>query len=371
MTDTDRSCPDAQRGARIYLAILLGSVLAVALGLAGFSAWLAPPNGDLVRIGGLSARSFGWQQVQTGFAQDHYDETSVPDLLRGVAPGDILVFGDSFSTKQRGGISWINTLHMRTGHAVRFVRFQDFREIRRYLDSNAFRTAPPGAVIIETVERETVRRGMAVHAPDLPCVPPGPARAMPAAQAAPLDLPRREFTRRTRFDSFDELFSWGALAIRIRLKGDTDAAVVMLNRTDLFSNRAPGQVLIYRDDILRHTADAFPGRDPGAAAEAATCGLRQLVARAGAVPVRIVIAPDKRSVYADWITTPLPEKAIDVFALARAALDDVFVDLRDPLHRATATTRDIYYPDDSHWGGVGHGIAGTVVATALAQPGVN
>lgn len=366
MQDMDTPCPRAEARLRGYLAIVLGAVVALALGIGGGAIWLAPSSGDLVRIGGWSARDFGWQGSKSGHAADHYDRISVPALLDGASPGDILVFGDSFSTPQRGGISWINTLHMRSGHMVRFVRVEDFRAIGRYLDSDAFRRTPPGALIVETVEREAVHRALQVHDPDRPCAPPGPARPMAAAQAAPLDLPPLDFTRRARFDSMDEMFSWGALAIRIRLKGRPDAPMVGLNRADLFSSRRSDRMLIYRDDILRHIPAAFPGAAPAAAIPRAVCGLRQLAARAGDVPLRVVIAPDKRSVYADWITTPLPGKPIDVFALARVALGDIVVDLYGPLRRAAPLRRDVYYPDDSHWGPEGHRIAGRTVAAALS-----
>ena len=351
--------------ARRYLVILLGAIVAMAMGLAGFAVWLKPPSGDLVRIGGWSERNFGWQGTKRGFTEDSYRETTLLELLEGETTGNILVFGDSFSTMKPGSITWINTLHEQTGRSVSFVRSKSFSEVSSYLDSDAFQTAPPAAIIIQSVERATVHRAMAIHDTALPCEALAAPTTPVSTSATSVDLHRYNFSRRTQFDSFDEVFSWGALALHKRLAGNTKSILIQLDRDDLFSSQAPRQGLIYGDDILKHTADAFPQSDPEAAAAKALCGLRQLFARGGGVPMRFMIAPDKRSIYEAWITSPLPAKAINVFALAHNALGATYIDLLAPLTEAANTSRDVYYPNDTHWGPIGHTIAGLNAAASL------
>ncbi len=350
---------------RKYLAVLLAAVFTMAIGIGGFALWLAPPTGDLVRIGGWSERDYGWQGTKTGFAEEHYDNIRLADLLEGAPTADILVFGDSFSRQQTGGISWINTLHEQTGRSVSFVRIYNLTVVQRYLDSDAFKAAPPAAILVQSVERLIVERALAVHDSSLGCEPLNAPPTLAARTSPEQQLPRETYTRRARFDGFDELMSWGALALRKRLTGSSSSIPISLSRDDLFSSAASDQALIFREDITKHTRNAYPKRDPDAAAAKASCGLRQLFARSGTVPIRFMIAPDKRTIYQPWTTTPLPAKSLDVFAMARAALGDTYIDLYAPLSAAAATGQDIYFSNDSHWGPSGNTIAGTMAAAGL------
>ena len=350
---------------RRYLSILLGAIFAIAISLAGFAVWLAPPSGDLVRIGGTSERSFGWQGTKSSFTKDYYQKITLTELLKGSHTGDILVFGDSFSDEHLGNITWTNTLHEQTGQSVKFLRLRDFSSVVRYLESDVFQETPPAAIIVQSVERATVKRAMGIHEPSLLCEGLNVPITRLETRSGPLKLPRHDFTRRTQFDSLDELFSWGVLAFRKRLEGRSKSIPIQLNRTDLFSSHASGQSLIYLDDIRAHTANAFPQNNPKGARAKALCGLRQLFTRAGTVPMRFMIAPDKRSVYDTWITTPLPTKQIDVFAMARQALGAGFIDLLAPLTKAAETNKDVYFPNDTHWGPIGHKIAGMNAAASF------
>lgn len=350
---------------RRYLVILLGAILAITMSLAGFAVWLAPPSGDLVRIGGWSERNFGWQGTKRGFTENYYQQTTLSELLEGGPTGDILVFGDSFSAMRPDNITWINTLHEQTGQSVKLLPLDGFFNVVRYLDSDAFQAAHPAAIIVQSVERAAVHRAIAIHEPALPCEVQNTLINQVSTSAAPIELPQEDFSRRTQFNSLDEVLSWGALALRTRLKGSPDSIPIQLNRNDLFSSRANRQGLIYINDIRSHTSDAFPQNDPEAARAKALCGLRQLISRGGSVPMRFMIAPDKRSIYDGWITTPLPVKEINAFALARQALGTTFIDLLVPLTEAADTNQDVYFPNDTHWGPIGHRIAGLSAAASL------
>ena len=370
MTDPLAPAVPDPRAARRCLAIMVGGMLAIGLGLGAFAWSLGPPTGDLVRTGAKSSRQFGWRGVAQGFARDHYTPVTLEALLAGAPPGDILIFGDSFSLPRPGGISWINTLHARTGREIRFVRIFNFAGLARYLGSSAFAAAPPRALILETVERALMRRAVAEHDPDRPCPAPGPARRLRAA--APGDPARVVLRPRAGFEGIDELLSWGALAARLRLSGEQGVLEVRLTRSDLFSHAASGRVLLLGEDVTRHLPAAFAPGGVAQAARAARCGLRQIAAAAGWVPFRLVVAPDKRTVYAPWLADPLPAKALDPIALARHALGERFVDLAGPMRAAAAAgRRDLYWPNDTHWGAAGHRLAGARIARALAEPALN
>ncbi|MEM1344656.1 MAG: hypothetical protein AAGI34_08775 [Pseudomonadota bacterium] len=348
---------------RRYLAIVLGVALATAVSLAGYAWYLGPPEGDLVRIQGGSERHFGWQGEAVGFASDAYDRLSAEELLAGADPGELLVFGDSFSLPHQGGVSWINTVVEATGLRARFVRILDFRIVRDYLRSEAYRLRPPRAVIVQSVERALVKRAKGVFDATAPCTPP-PAPA--PLSVSPNRLDRASFARRTAFESLDEMLSWGALAARPRFSRQERVIEVDLTRDDLFSHRAANRLLLFGDDVSNHLASDVGASDLAAA----RCGLAQTIAAAeGLSPVYLAIAPDKRTLYAPYIATPLPAKAADLFVLAEEALGASAIDLRQPLAEAAAAgVRDLYWPGDTHWGAAGHRIAGERVAAHLRAP---
>lgn len=356
------------RAGRLAAGLLAAGMAAIGLAVGAFGWSLQPPEGDLVRISGASSREFGWRGEATGFAEDHRRELSLAALLRGADPGEVLVFGDSFSIRHAGGVSWINTLHEATGLEVAFVRVNDFAPALRYLRSEAFAARPPKAVIVQTVERALLVRAVSLRDPAAPCEAPPPPAPVAAAPEAPLALPRRVLTRRTAFESFDELMSWGALAARLRLTGGEEPVLeARLTRTDLFSHAAADRVLLLGADVRNQRADVIRPADPAAAAEAVRCGLRRLAAAAeGRAPLWLMIAPDKRTVYAPWIADRLAPPALDLYAVAHEALGPALIDPL-PALRATAEAgvRDVHFPDDSHWGPRGHALAGTLAARAL------
>lgn len=355
------------REARRAVAVLVVGMTLIGVALGLFAWRLQPPEGDLARISGASSRDFGWRGEAEGFARDHRRELSPQALLRGADPGEVLVFGDSFSIRHAGGISWINTLHEATGLEVVFVRIHGFGPVLNYLGSETFARRPPRAVIVQSVERVLLERAVALHDPVAACEPPTAPFPIAAATEAPLALSRVRFPRRTKFKSFDELMSWGALATRLRLSSNEPVLEVALGRPDMFSHRASDRALILGADVTNHLLPRMRPAKPDQAAETLVCGLRRLATAArGRVPLWVMIAPDKRTAYDPWITDPLPPKTLDLYLLARAALGNALI---DPLPALRAVieggTRDVHFPDDSHWGPAGHRIVGELAARAL------
>lgn len=353
-----------QRAARRYVAVLLCAIVAFALLMAGTAIYLQPAIGDLTRIGARSERSFG----PAGYGPVPVARPALVSLPPDTVPtagGGIVIFGDSFSIVKPDRMSWIDQVQQATALPVTVAR-GDFRLVRAYLASEAFRADPPRAIIVETVERYLVERAVAARDPGALC-PDGvaPVRQLARPLGTP-DMALRDPEPVTRFDSLDALFLRAVPALRRLFVGaGTEVVEVGLSRDDLFSSRSADRLLIYGEDVSRHVAGFF-GRPVGADM---ACGLRQVADLAGAVPLIVVVAPDKRTVYDAWITDDLPRKAVPGIDLAAEALGDRLVDLRPDLIGAVmAGTRDVYLPNDTHWGEAGHRIAGAAVARRLLAP---
>ncbi|MBT5878983.1 MAG: hypothetical protein HOH46_07960 [Rhodospirillaceae bacterium] len=138
--------PVTTNAARNYVIVVVATAALLASVLATVAWRVGPPTGDLARIAGASERLFGWQDEVAGFKEDAYDLVSKDELLAGKSPGDILIFGDSFSVKHVGGVSWINTIVALTGLTANVVQIQDFHPVVNYLRSQAYREAPPKAI---------------------------------------------------------------------------------------------------------------------------------------------------------------------------------------------------------------------------------
>ncbi len=362
----DTAAPD-RHSARRYLLIALAPMLCLAAAMFAGGLSLGPAIGDLTRIGGHSEDEFGWQEPDELLLPGHKKvaRSSLPALLRGEATDDIVVFGDSFSAERDGKLSWLDVLQHRTGLSVRVIKSEGYQDIVDYLGSESFRAKPPRAVIVETVERAQMIQGQGAYDPAAGC----DRRAAPLRIAGPADagpLRTEPAMRRTAFDNLDELYSRASLALRARMRGKQKVVVVNLTRSDLFSSSAADRLLFFSEDISRHRSEAVAPLSLEAASDQMRCGLRRLATMAGEVPLWLITAPDKRTIYAPWIADPLPEKVIDVFAIARDALGAAFIDVRKPLQdAANSGVRDVYWPNDTHWGARGHRLVGETVADAV------
>lgn len=361
------SATGEEREGRRYLLISLVPILCLAGVMLAAGLWLGPNEGDLTRIGGYSERLFGWQEPDEALPPGLQEvrRLSFAVAFRATSPSDIVVFGDSFSAERGGRLSWVDVLQHQTGLSVRVVRSSGYHDVAEYLNSPLFRDRPPRAVIVETVERAQMINAWEAYDPAAGCNRiPSPAKI--AGHPATGRIETRPAMRRTQFASLDELYSRVAVAVRSRLSRTARVITVDLTRRDLFSSAMPERLLFFPEDISRHMRKALGGRSQETAARQAICGLRRLARLAGDVPLWLVTAPDKRTIYAPWIADTLPGKAIDVFPIAQEALGRAFIDLRASLQNAVERgVRDVYLPNDTHWGARGHRLVGDAVAKAL------
>jgi hypothetical protein len=162
--------------------------------------------------------------------------------------------------------------------------------------------------------------------------------------------------------------SWGALSLRLQLISRHKTIHAKLNRNDLFSNKLSGHLLIYQSDVLRHKASELLPYNGTEVEQASVCALRDLLnAAEGLAQVYITVAPDKRSIYNAWITTPLERKEVNFTKVFVDALDGHYIDLYLPLlNDVLSGVRDVYFPNDTHWSGYGHARVGQIISDALA-----
>jgi hypothetical protein len=285
--------------------------------------------------------------------------------MSGEANESIIVFGDSFSAPQIGNITWTNSLHALTGRSVGRVEIEALKGIKDYFQSSAFRQTPPEVVIIEMAERTVFRRAQSLmdNANCASVPPPLPI------ELRPLDVERMTWMRRTNFNDFDELMSWGALSMRLQFLSGHKTVNVQLSRDDLFSNKLPDHLLIYHSDVLRHTASELLPYSGEEAEKASVCALRDLLhAAKDHSQVYVTVAPDKRSIYSEWIMSPLEPKEVDFTGALLGTLGGHYIDLYMPLlGDVSAGVRDVYFPNDTHWSAYGHARVGQVITDALVQ----
>lgn len=318
-------------------------LIGLAIGLVA-TAWLDPLDGDLTRLGGYPETRFGWNEPQQRFDPPR----ATPGRMN--VHYDVVVIGDSFSTvtspdrRHRAGMFWTDHLAALTGLSVGVF---DIAATAFDTLITGLAAAPPRLLILETVERGIGR---------LPILPgdcrPAPARpialprAVPSAQIA-INRPVAAGPDPLRIG--EALGQIGTALERLPAGRDINRVRQSpLTRGDLFTDADPATLLFYTEDLARNawTPDDW--------AEI-TCRIRALHAtvtqRLGS-GFLLLVAPDKSSAYAPF----LPERDRPVDAITRLA---GVADL--PLVRADLTirrliaagTRDVYLPNDTHWGYAG------------------
>jgi acetyltransferase AlgX (SGNH hydrolase-like protein) len=341
----------------IGLALLsAGITLAVAL-------WLQPLVGDLTRLGGYSENDFGWNGTEALFA---------PPLAHSGFSGheDIVVLGDSFSMRntssrqtQAGGF-WTDFLAADTGLSVG-VFDADKMTVERLLDNEAFRRDPPSLVILEIVERNLRNR---LGGGPASCDVDGPAATITIQGQPVKQLPdsilratRQRLTSKSIDSAVDYLRQ--TLLRWILPHGPSQVLRLKLSRQGLFSSRRQDVMLAYADD--REKASWSP--TDWAAIRCRLITYQHGVEANGRTRFAFVMVPDKSWAYAPY----LPDYPWQIDAVAHLSLDDsinmprVDLALRSAIR---AGARDVYLPNDTHWGSAGSRIAAQVVSRYLHQP---
>jgi hypothetical protein len=347
---------------RRYNLLLLGGIAVVALFLCGATLRYDPVVGDLTRLGAYADNDFGWNGEQeifrpalasVGVLGEHYD---------------IVVLGDSFSMRTTpdrqtpyGGF-WTDFLAARTGLSVG-VFDMNKTSLSRLLAAPAYASAPPTLVVFEVVER----------AMDLPFIRAPEDCHADASRLRPIELrPNGILPQRVRRDISRSLtearFSQMVAHLKVsagRWLGRPDTTSVLrvpMARSDLFSHRDSGEILIYADDLRKkYWTPAHVAR--------IRCGLhryQELAQSNGITQFVALIAPDKSTVYAEYLPPAFTMPNVCEMLSADAALNLVCVDAL--LRKAVALgAKDVYLPNDTHWASVGAKIAARAVVDYFAR----
>ncbi|MBP2292286.1 alginate O-acetyltransferase AlgX-related protein [Azospirillum rugosum] len=344
---------------------------------------LDPPDGDLTRMGGFAENRFGPSAPQAIF---------VPPLAEAARLGtayDVVVMGDGFSrpdpsdSRTPYGHYWTDHLRNQTGLSVGVLHL-DETPLAKYLASADFRDRPPRALVLEVAERDLPARTAHLPAPAESLLR-APALTVVSQQrgqsAAPKAAPLtpKAIGQTAQPWTRARAHAWAAppvgYAMDMLVKAMPRAllnlpAASVQERTlvyaGLFSSAAASSTLFRTDDFL-------PWRADRALLEERRRSLRALQAAVeanGRTRFLLMVAPDKGTVYADFLLEPPP---------VRSAVEEVLSDDRT-LHLAPLASglkalaaggvTDLYKPNDSRWGTEGHFYAARVVQASLARLGV-
>lgn len=344
---------------RRYALFVLGPIVTVSVLCLLFAAWLEPVRHDLTRLGGYTERDFGWNSPQLAFK---------PPIVPISVPGqayDVVVIGDSFSTSmfiapgapRTDDGFWTDIFAQRTGLTVGAFH-RDLLSAEDYLASAVFHAAPPRLLIIEIVERELDE----IRSAGARCPAPSSGRAF-HLDSVPLNRTPVPHGRDTsapfnavRIDTAIDVLA--KHTVRWLTGSDwTDVLQLPLSRHDLFSNRRSDRLLIYKQDRRKARISSVQEFELG-------CYLRTLQSNAeanGYTSFLLMIVPDKSTAYADYTQAPALPNMVERLArdpALRALRLDIVIKCAVALGQ-----KDIYLPDDTHWGWAGKQIA----ADALIQ----
>jgi hypothetical protein len=240
-------------------------------------------------------------------------------------------------------------------------------DIDKLIASQLYQKHPPRVVIWNNIERDLKDvYGLGSEQ----CEPRPGFTVEPLKIGAPTELPPTQITQRSRALSelnpgFSRLWLLRSVVRWVGLE-TSETITFRLVRSDLFSNRLSSNVLVYRKDLQRSSWNA---KD----LTRIHCHFSRLAKQFEANGVtRFVsaLAPDKSSAYLPWLANPagLPVSHLPAL-LNEFPVPDARLDIA--LAKAiSAGTRDVYMPDDTHWGSAGHRLAADAILQLLLESGL-
>lgn len=327
--------------------LVVASLLLVPAAL--LSLYLYPVDGDLVRVGFLAQRDFTAQAPAPALLREA-GSRAAPDA-------DILVLGDSFAARN----AWQSELARLTGRRVATWHFDAVRCTPDWIDKAIAGALVAGArtVIVESVEREFLDR----FEGDAQCAKDHYPQAEPEVGPLP--------GQRSQWAIFPmDIRHLAKSAVRFRdarhagryRSGKT--VVVDLVRDDLFSHPLPARLAYFNQD--EHKFEHWD--ETRARATVARLAAWRADAASRGVDLHFLLIPDKSSVYWPYIVPaqqlPYPQNGEGLHALvagAQSAQHDMLVYLRAQV----LVHKDVYRPDDTHFGAAGYRLTAARVAAWL------
>ncbi|MBY0578481.1 MAG: hypothetical protein K2P57_05480 [Burkholderiales bacterium] len=348
---------------RRFVIWLLALVILPVAGFFALGVYLQPLFGDLTRTGYYSEKEFGWNAPQVIFAHTRLDFS---DSLVDDRYYDVLVLGDSFS-RARPEFQWQNYLATATRKSVGTLDINTIR-LSRILSSKGFREHPPKVFIMESVERM-----LPVHLKENA----GTCEKMPYARksyAAFSPVPgwkdhlAAETQRLERSTMWTEI-NPGYESDYLQHKLFSDDAHSLVYRMDLarpapFSNRNRLAILLYHDDVKKIK---WWGDEGLSRMSCRIEALRRQVEANGHTRFVLMVPPDKLTAYADFLQDAKLKQASLLPDLSGRHPDIMPRFDKALISAIQSGERDVYLPDDTHWGSSGQLIAAETLIAFLGQ----
>lgn len=345
---------------KTYNNIFLLCVFLVVGLSASIMLWSQPITGDLTRISAYPERWFGWNDEQQ-------DIVAVINSERSVGKRHILVIGDSFSE---------------AGHWQAYLGEQySFSFIHNGKTTLAkilarIEKEKPDAVILETAERalpDMYGAGSTfLTATDQCTLSESAYSKEPSLEknlGAIARLPNFPYMKRDTLPHAGNNVSEGFHAFKIWIKAlispkKRKARTHTLTKTDLFSNNNSGKILLLSKDFLLHdTADESGIHTIRCSMQKTATALAQI-----GLPYIMLVIPDKTTAYQQYLASD--EIRQRPALINRLHIDELQhgIDMLPPIQEmAAAGHKDIYLPDDTHWGYKGFQLAAALINMELAS----
>ncbi|MCB1851861.1 MAG: hypothetical protein KDI83_13970 [Gammaproteobacteria bacterium] len=356
---------------RLYWRVLYRTLAAAILVLFATAIYLDPISGDLTRLGGYPENLFGWTIPQSRFSPHLYD-TGIYNQYH-----DIVVFGDSFSAKHSEeqtdvGTYWQNFLAHRTGMSV--IVFNSRKTIiGDVIENPIYKSRPPRIFIFQHVERDLIyaAQDFAMEQQNGSECKAQPLKIQEPLDLHPLAVEPEEFDRSAVYlplaSNFPVLeLDQAANVLKRRIVDDilglrrSDTIRLTLKHQNLFSSAASDQFLFYRNELRKNN-----WRD--LEIHKTKCRLVTLQNRLqadGRTLALTMVAPDRLTAYSHHIDDPTYANLSKLESFDTSGLQMVRVD--KPLIRAIdGGLKDVYLPNDTHWGVQGHRIVADEVFKSL------
>jgi hypothetical protein len=308
---------------------------------------LEPLDGDLTRIGYFSEKDYGWNQTSHKVIKKNIHEGKLEDTY------DVIILGDSFTHVTS---SWADIFSHISG--LKVGRFHtDKYDVYSFVELLRSQNKLPKLFIYESVERYLKFR-LEKH------------EICPAQVVKNININAMEYTKNT------EVFS--SIHNRDNSPGFYDLAYIIkysfanfvkehrkVNKYELtdsyrFSNNKSNEILLYSEDL--NTIKWAP-KDW----EKIRCNglhIQNLVQESESTSFVLLVAPDKTTVYKDFIKHEfIGESKLE---LLTAGNELNFLKIDGYLRQKVAEgEKDIYYPNNTHWSYQGHELVANKVLEYL------
>lgn len=319
----------------------------------GIGWYIQPLSGDLTRLGGISERTWGWNQPQPII-------DVVPNETYSVGP--VIVIGDSFSEKN----IWQSILSKETASPIFTYHWLDLEPatcLERAIDDIRARFPNTKIIILQSLERLVIDRFGQGFASSKICKQHISSSIKP--DQIGLTGAMRNVTENLMPDpvyALKALLRESYTYDKLTLSGDTYIAPLVTS--NLFSNARSDHLLFYKRDLEK---SEWTQEKLSTAAK----HLKLLSDRLAHEGVSLVIAPvpDKSTVYYEHLKQPVFSKPIpDPWATFKnEGLNTL--NLKDAFVRHALQVKDLYLPDDTHLGMQGYKIFSEMIQQTLTRLG--